>query len=67
MTQTDTEVAAAIADAEDAARQTGQPAFVVLDELRGRVFATGSQGRGSYRVLETIRPSGKQDHQGITA
>ena len=67
MTQAEAEVAAAIADAEDAARQTGQPAFVVLDELRGRVFATRSKGRGSYRVLETIRPAGKHGHQGITA
>lgn len=67
MTQAEAEVAAAIADAEDAARQTGQATYVVLDELRGRVFATGSKGRGSYRVLETIRPAAKHESVEIHA
>lgn len=67
MTQAEAEVAAAIADAEDAARQTGEPAFVVLDELRGLVFATRTRDPRSYRVLETIQPAGKQEHKGITA
>lgn len=67
MTQAEAEVAAAIADAEDAARQTGEPSFVVLDELRGRVFATRTRDPRSYRVLETVRPANKAECSEIHA
>ena len=60
------EIAAALADAEAAARDTGEAQFVVVDELRGRVFATRRNQMG-YRVLETVRPSNKAECMGITA
>ncbi len=53
----DADILSALSDAETSARVLGEPVYVVVDELRGRVFASRTKDPRSYRVLETIRPS----------